>query len=389
MRMGRLQDEIRFRGYPKRHKLPLAKAPSGKRNQYSGYRQRWIPGSLFARQRVVVKTHYTKLKAGRAAKSLARHKGYLQREGVGVDGKRPELFTEEGKQANMEYLAGEPRYYRVILSPEHGEKLEMQAFTRRFMEELDKATGRELVWSAAMHYNTEHPHAHIVIRGLDASLDLMNPVYLSPTLIKGGMREIAERLATLELGYRSQREIEEQLWRETTQERLTSIDRALARHVDPLDHTVSPANERQKARLDHLVKTGYARKLPEKVYQLVPTWDADLKSAGEKADIIKNIYAETRRKVDAKRMQFYNREMVVEGELVEKGIDNEQTDSQFGLIQKKDGDVVYYTGAGVSRAKVGDQVRADRGKLTVLERGKTVDRSAEPEKGRREPELGL
>ena len=88
-------------------------------------------------------------------------------------------------------------------------------------------------------------------------------------------------------------------------------------------------------------------------------------------------------------MQFYNREMVVEGEIVEKGIDNEQTDSQFGLIQKKDGDVVYYTGAGVSRAKVGDQVRADRGKLTVLERGKTVDRSAEPEKGRREPELGL
>ena len=385
--MGRLQDEIKFRGYPKRHKLPLVKPPSGKRNQYSGYRARWIPGSLFRQQRVLVKTHYTKLTAGRAAKSLARHRRYLQREGVGLDGKRPELFSDEGKQANMEYLAGEPRYYRVILSPEHGEKLDMQAYARRFMEEVSKATGRELIWSAAVHYNTEHPHAHIVIRGLDASLDLNNPVYLSPTLIRGGMREIAQRLATLELGYRSDREIEEQLWREATQERFTSIDRQVAQHVDLADHTVSPATNQQKSRLDYLAKAGYARKLPDKVYQLIPTWQEDLKAAGEKGDIIKNIYAETKRKLDAKHTHFYNKEMRVKGEIVAKGIDNEQTDAQFALIQTTEKDVFYYTGSGLTRAEVGDRVRADRGKLTVTEKKKSVERSAESEKGRGGPEL--
>lgn len=382
--MSRLQDEIIFHRYPKPRNLPLVSGPRGHGNRYTVHRATAVPASPFRRQRVTVKMHYTRLKSASGAASLARHRRYLAREGVGVDGKRPELFGEEGKDTRLDYLVGEPRYYRLILSPEHGEKLDMEAYTRRFMEELKSSTGRELLWTATVHYNTEHPHAHIVIRGLDAKLDLENPVYFPPALVRSGMRDIAERIATLQLGYRSEREVAEQLRREVTQERFTSIDRRISREVDPADYTVTPSTDREMARLDHLAKLGFARKRKKGLYELVATWSEDLKALGEKDDIIKNIYAETGRSLDAKHTHFYTNERVVEGRVTGKGVDNELTDSVYALIESSEKDVFYYTGRGAREAELGDRVRLQRGKLLTLEKGIVIEAQKDARRGGRE-----
>ena len=36
------------------------------------------------------------------------------------------------------------------------------------MRQVEKDTGRSLMWTAVNHYNTDNPHVHIVVRGVDA-----------------------------------------------------------------------------------------------------------------------------------------------------------------------------------------------------------------------------
>jgi type IV secretory pathway VirD2 relaxase len=49
------------------------------------------------------------------------------------------------------------------LSPEDGERLDLTDFTRRFMKQVERDTGRPLVWAAVNHHNTDNPHVHIVV----------------------------------------------------------------------------------------------------------------------------------------------------------------------------------------------------------------------------------
>ena len=55
--------------------------------------------------------------------------------------------------------------------------------------------------------------------------------------MKHGIRSIAEDLCTRQLGYRTQREIAEAQRREVSQQRFTSLDRAIARNKGTADHS--------------------------------------------------------------------------------------------------------------------------------------------------------
>lgn len=58
--------------------------------------------------------------------------------------------------------------FRVILSPEDGAALgDLKETTRGFMAQMEKDLGTSLDWVAVDHWNTGHPHTHIVIRGKD------------------------------------------------------------------------------------------------------------------------------------------------------------------------------------------------------------------------------
>lgn len=53
--------------------------------------------------------------------------------------------------------------YRMVLSPEHAEGLDLKALTRAAMEQLGRDAGGSPPWIAAIHRNTVHPHVHIVM----------------------------------------------------------------------------------------------------------------------------------------------------------------------------------------------------------------------------------
>ncbi len=53
--------------------------------------------------------------------------------------------------------------YRMVLSPERAEGLDLKELTRAAMNQLGRDVGGTPPWIAAIHRNTAHPHVHIVV----------------------------------------------------------------------------------------------------------------------------------------------------------------------------------------------------------------------------------
>jgi type IV secretory pathway VirD2 relaxase len=148
----------------------------------------------------------------------------------------PTAFTAENELADLSAIpaawqkAGDERLFKLILSPEFGDRLDLQRLTRELMRQMEKDLHTRLEWAAVTHFNTQHPHVHIALRGIrgtGASLQL-NRDY-----IKHGIRAIAEDLCTLQLGYRTELDAAEAQLREIDAHKYTSLDRIISRENGP------------------------------------------------------------------------------------------------------------------------------------------------------------
>ena len=57
--------------------------------------------------------------------------------------------------------AGDQSLWKLIVSPEFGEKVDLPRLTRNLMGCMAEDLGTDLEWVAVEHCNTEHPHAHV------------------------------------------------------------------------------------------------------------------------------------------------------------------------------------------------------------------------------------
>src|SRR5438046_10735305 len=94
------------------------------------------------------------------------------------------------------------------------------------MARVERDLKTELEWVAVIHYSTEHPHAHIALRGVDHR---GKPLRLPRDYVKSGIRSRAEDLLTKELGHRTIDDAIEAERREGNQFRFTSLDRKIQR----------------------------------------------------------------------------------------------------------------------------------------------------------------
>src|SRR5262249_54868096 len=74
---------------------------------------------------------------------------------------------------------------------------DLRAFTHGAMRQMEKDLGTRLDWVAVDHFNTGHPHSHVIVRGRD---DQGRDLIIAQDYITDGMRLRAQDLATLELG---------------------------------------------------------------------------------------------------------------------------------------------------------------------------------------------
>ena len=150
---------------------------------------------------------------------------------------------------------------------------------------------------AVDHWNTDNPHVHVLIRGrTDDGQDLV----ISRAYISRGFRDRAAERVTIELGPRSEREIQSALEREVEAERWTSLDRALRNIADdgagnadlrPGAPDMDPELRRlMLGRADKLERLGLAERVAPACWTLKPGLEPTLRDLGLRGDIIKTMH---------------------------------------------------------------------------------------------------
>jgi type IV secretory pathway VirD2 relaxase len=159
------------------------------------------PASL--RQKSLVKVQFV---ASRSPGGWRAHGRYLGREGAQREGERGQGFDAEREDIALDQRldgwqkAGDRRLWKVILSPEQGQRLDLREHTRELVSAMERDLGTRLEWVAIDHHNTTHPHVHLAIRGVnDQGWTLAIPA----EYVRHGMRERSQQLATQRLGYRT------------------------------------------------------------------------------------------------------------------------------------------------------------------------------------------
>ncbi|TIV05164.1 MAG: conjugal transfer protein TraI, partial [Mesorhizobium sp.] len=131
------------------------------RDRYAAFRQR----------RVMVKARIVKL-AGKGLDGARAHLRYIQRDGVTREGESGELYSAEKDRVDgsdfLDRANGDRHQFRFIVAPEDGiEYDDLKPLTRRLMVQMEEDLGTKLDWVAVDHFNTGHPHTHIMVRGKD------------------------------------------------------------------------------------------------------------------------------------------------------------------------------------------------------------------------------
>jgi type IV secretory pathway VirD2 relaxase len=249
-------------------------------------------------RRVVVKARITRLKLG--SRAADAHIRYLQRDGTTRDGERGRLYAAETDAADGDTFTKRGRedrhQFRFIVAPEDGERLsDLRTFTRDVMRCMEEDLGTRLDWVAVDHFNTGHPHSHVVVRGRD---DLGKDLIIAQDYITDGMRQRAQERATLELGPETDRELRAKLEAEVAAERFTRIYRALIAESDEGVLDMRPERGQAQAnfdrtlrisRLQTLERYGLAAQSQPGLWALSERLETVMRELGERNDIIKAI----------------------------------------------------------------------------------------------------
>jgi type IV secretory pathway VirD2 relaxase len=133
--------------------------------------------------------------------------------------------------------AGDERMWKLIISPEFGDLAELRRLTSDLMERMGNDLATDLEWVAVEHHNTEHPHAHVVVRGLRSDGEGLR---MSREYIQQGIRNAAEHLCTRQIGFRTELDAAEAERREISESRFTSLDRRIMREASNPNADFSP-----------------------------------------------------------------------------------------------------------------------------------------------------
>jgi type IV secretory pathway VirD2 relaxase len=295
--------------------------------------------------------------------AAARHLAYLERDGVERDGTPGQLYgagESFDREAFAEPVAGEKRQFRFIVSPEDARDVDLKMFARELVAQMEEDLGRPLVWAAVNHHNTEHPHVHLVIRGVDAD---GKELRIPPRYIQQDMRARAQNILTRELGLRTEADIAEQRRQEVTQERMTSVDRMIATLLTPdgaLDpQAIATLRGQMKptvlARLRTLARLGLVSPGNNGAWTLRDGWQADLSQLGARNDIIKRLHRVV--PADPTRYRFVEAAELtapIEGVVRARGLHDELTGELFAAVENHVGEVHYVRLTAEAAEFVGD-----------------------------------
>lgn len=317
-------------------------------------------------RRVIVKSRSVRA-AGRSGKAAA-HLRYIQRDGTSRDGERGRLYSATEDRADgdafLDRGKDDRHQFRFIVSPEDAAEIEdLTGHTRDLMRQLEADLGTKLDWVAVNHFNTGHPHVHVIVNGRD---DLGEDLVINGDYLANGIRERASELATLELGPVTDIEQRRKLTAEIDQDRFTRIDRAMLNEAEggALDLRHAPDDLRGQEnrtlrirRLGKLEKMGLATEPSPGVWELSDRLEPTLREMGERGDIVRTIQKAMRTEgYDRDPMSFQIHDTApatpIVGRVIDKHLSDELGENLTLVIDGIDGRTHHVS--GVDQAKVAD-----------------------------------
>jgi len=284
---------------------------------------------------------------------MGTHLDYLRRDGVTRDGEKARLFgpgTEDADgRAFAERCDDDRHHFRFIVSPDDAPDMsDLRSFTRDLVSQMETDLGTRLDWVAVDHWNTAHPHVHLIVRGVrDDGQDLV----ISRDYIKEGMRDRARDLITQELGPRTDHDIHRTLESQIEAERWTQLDRQLVRDAGKFGIVdLAPPAGRQPdefhalkvGRLRTLEILGVAGQVGHAQWFIKPEAETVLRELGERGDIIKRMHrALTERGIERGSASYVlageSLDVPVIGRLIERGLDDKLRGSAYAVVDGVDG----------------------------------------------------
>ncbi len=311
-------------------------------------------------QRVAIRLTYS---PNRTPGQWAAHGKYIARDSVmevgggafGANGALDAVSTLRDWQTS-----DDPRMFKMIISPEFGEKMDLKKYTHDVLAKMQNDLGCEFNWVAVNHYNTDNPHVHVAIRGIDKSGREIN---IPREYIKSGLREASQDIATQHIGYRLEVDIEKSLDRQINQNRFTTLDRELIKQtsiLSPVKHwyhdesnSINLKNTKIKEadrlrlikRLTHLEQMGLAKKQGELGWEIRGDFEQALRVRQMSEDRLKTKFQHGKTLSDPDMPLVYldSREPLANrlfGRVVGVGEDEAKM-KPYALIEAVDGKVYY------------------------------------------------
>lgn len=296
----------------------------------------------------------TRSRGGRRMAPLSAHIAYLKREGVTRDGSPTRMFDATSDRADdrgfAERCKDDRHHFRVIVSPEDAAELtDLREYTRDLVRQMEADLGTRLEWIAVDHWNTDNPHVHLLVRGVN---DQGGDLLIARDYISHNLRSRAEELAFAELGPKPEHEVQRALDREVTAERWTRLDGEIGRAADELGvidlraERPGPEDPRLRrlmiGRLQHLETMGLAAEGEPGRWAVAEGAAVKLRELGARGDIIRTIGAALKERGQDRALDSYSivsgaPEKPIAGRLIDKGLHDELTGTAYAVIDGTDG----------------------------------------------------
>jgi type IV secretory pathway VirD2 relaxase len=330
-------------------------------------------------QRCIVKISYTQ---NTKTRSWAAHGEYLQREHAQVAGEKGLGFNQESNSVNIKTTLrqwqkeNDPHMFKLIISPENSHRLDLKQHAKDLIQHAQKDLKTKLEWVAIDHHNTDRPHLHILIRGVD---DRGKTLAIERDYLSHGFRHRSQEIATLSLGIRLNRDIVHERTRQIEREYVTELDRSILRKAEnsivnyhiPVSDNLLSRDQRllEIQRLKFLENLGLAEKVNAKAWELNDKLEISLHERQLSNDIIKS---HARHNIQTITHEIPAPTQILErkpltGKVVGMGLENELKDQRYLLLEGIDGKV-HYLEATNSIVKARDNFEFGNNDVITLEK---------------------
>lgn len=301
-------------------------------------------------QRVVVKARVVRNRGLSGRGTVRDHVNYLERDGVDEQGGKGRSFGIEDtlSEADIDAFIGrsaqDRHHFRFIVSPEHAGELDLPLFARELMLKAEADLGTALDWVAVAHHNTDNPHVHILVRGVDQrGADLV----IGRDYISRGLRGRGQEIATEHLGPRREVDIEREAAAELRADRATGLDRALVADVEqggglidvrPPQAPEVGFRERRRVekitRLHHLETINLADEIKPGRWQIDPKLLETLTQRARRTVLVTELTRQVGQGYAFNDIKTYDKTApdapIIEGEIIARGKVDE--DAEYGYV---------------------------------------------------------